>query len=203
MPTPFQTEAWTEYAVDTVILLTRIVARGSQVRWRWEGDDYFAVLAVVFFTAELVMLELIGQFGSITGMNDATALTLTPEQLRRIVVGSKCPLAGWIVYTTLIWCLKACLLFFYNQLTYRPQKAFLRGRLGIMREHVRKIQPSLLDQKPACSISFQVAQRVIMMIAHNGLVVPRDFWRVQCYFTLLTTLLLREVVEIRAWLGYY
>lgn len=104
MPTPFQTEAWAEYAVGMANLLTRIVARCSQVGWSWEGDDYFAVLAGLFFTAELVMLELISQFGSITGMNDASALALTPEQRRRIVVGSKCLLAGWIVYTTLIWC---------------------------------------------------------------------------------------------------
>jgi hypothetical protein len=104
MPTPFQTEAWTEYAVGMAILLARIAARCWQIGFKWDGDDYFAVLAVFFFTAELVMLELIGQFGSITGMNDEIALALTPEQTRRIVIGGKCLLAGWILYTTLIWC---------------------------------------------------------------------------------------------------
>jgi hypothetical protein len=104
MGSPFQTEAWTEYAIGMVILITRIAARCWQLGWKLDGDDYFAVLAVVFFTAELVMLELIGQFSSITGMSDELALTLTPEQTQRIVVGSKCLLAGWIVYTTLIWC---------------------------------------------------------------------------------------------------
>ena len=104
MPTPFQTEAWTEYAVGMAILLTRIAARCWQNGLKWEGDDYFAVLAVLFFTAELVMLELIGKFGCITGMSDEIALTLTPEQTRQIVIGSKCLLAGWILYTTLIWC---------------------------------------------------------------------------------------------------
>ncbi|KAF1936324.1 hypothetical protein EJ02DRAFT_438622 [Clathrospora elynae] len=117
MPTPFQAEAWIEYAIGMIILFTRIAARCSQIGLKWDGDDYFAVLAVVFFTGELVMLELIGQFGSITGMSDELALTLTHKQINRIVVGSKCLLAGWISYTTLIWCLKACMLFFYKRLT--------------------------------------------------------------------------------------
>lgn len=107
MPNPFQTEAWTEYAIGMTILLARIGARCWQVGTEWDGDDYFSVLAVVFFTVELVMLELIGQFGSITGMSDEIAATLTQEQKERIVVGSKCLLAGWIVYTTLIWCRKS------------------------------------------------------------------------------------------------
>jgi len=89
-----------------VILLVRITARCWQIGLRWQGDDYFAILAVIFFTAELVMLELIGRYGSITGMSDEVALTLTPERTRQIVIGSKCLLAGWVVYMTLIWCRK-------------------------------------------------------------------------------------------------
>jgi hypothetical protein len=104
MYNPFTTEAWTEYAVGMIIILSRITARCWQVGLNWDGDDYFAVLCVLFFTAELVMLELIGRFGSITGMSNEVALELTPEQAQRIVVGSKCLLAGWILYTTLIWC---------------------------------------------------------------------------------------------------
>lgn len=112
MGSPFKIEAWSEYAVGMVILLARIAARISQIGWDWEGDDYFAVLAAVFFTAELTMLEMIGRYGSITGLSDEKALLLSPEQRRRIVVGSKCLLAGWIVYTTLIWCRKLPLLSF-------------------------------------------------------------------------------------------
>lgn len=89
-----------------VILLGRLSARTWQLGLKWQGDDYFSALAVLFFTAELVMLELIGQYGSITGMSDEIALTLTPTQTARIKIGSKCLLAGWIVYTTLIWCRK-------------------------------------------------------------------------------------------------
>ncbi|TDZ21622.1 hypothetical protein C8034_v006576 [Colletotrichum sidae] len=117
MATPFQVEAWTEYAVGLLVLLIRIVYRTTVVGTNWEGDDYFAVIAVFFWTGELVMLELIGQYGSITGMTDELALTLTDYQVERIVIGSKCLLAGWILYVTLIWCLKACMLFLYRRLT--------------------------------------------------------------------------------------
>ncbi|KAK1977642.1 hypothetical protein LZ30DRAFT_664662 [Colletotrichum cereale] len=117
MATPFQVEAWTEYAVGLLVLLIRLVYRSTIVGTRWEGDDYFALIAVFFWTGELVMLELIGQYGSITGMTDEVALTLSDKEIERIVIGSKCLLAGWCLYVTLIWCLKACMLFLYQRLT--------------------------------------------------------------------------------------
>ena len=104
MSNPFTTEAWTEYAIGIVVIILRITARCWQIRLRWDGDDYFAILCAFFFTAELVMLELIGQNGSITGMSNELALQLTPEESQRVTVGSKYLLAGWILYTTLIWC---------------------------------------------------------------------------------------------------
>ncbi|PGH13413.1 hypothetical protein AJ79_03692 [Helicocarpus griseus UAMH5409] len=115
--TPFQQEAWSEYAIGLLVLFIRIFYRCKLVGRNWDGDDYFAVIAVFFWTAELCMLELIGQYGSITGMSDEIAVTLTEEQKHRLVIGSKCLLAGWCLYVTLIWCLKACMLFLYNRLT--------------------------------------------------------------------------------------
>ncbi|TQN70736.1 hypothetical protein CSHISOI_04726, partial [Colletotrichum shisoi] len=122
MATPFQVEAWTDYAIGMLVLLIRIGYRTSLVGTNWEGDDYFAVIAVFFWTGELVMLELIGQYGSITGMNDALALTLSDQQKERIIIGSKCLVAGWVLYVTLIWCLKACMLFLYRRLTLNLQQ---------------------------------------------------------------------------------
>ena len=63
------------------------------------------------------MLNSLGQYGSITGMSNEIALTLSEDQIRRIVIGSKYLLVGWSLYVTLIWCLKACMLFLYNRLT--------------------------------------------------------------------------------------
>lgn len=48
--TPFQVEAWTEYAIGMVILLGRIAYRVNLVGWNWHGDDFFAVAAVMFLT---------------------------------------------------------------------------------------------------------------------------------------------------------
>jgi len=76
------------------------------------------------------MLQMIGQFGSITGMTDEKALTLTPDETRHIVIGSKCLLAGWIIYTTLIWCLKGCMLFFYKRLTLNLRQQSLVNITG-------------------------------------------------------------------------
>ncbi|KAL2381347.1 hypothetical protein RJZ90_003984 [Blastomyces dermatitidis] len=62
-------------------------------------------------------IRLSCQYGSTTGINDEIALKLTEEQKRRMVIGTKCLLAGWCLYVTLIWCLKACMLFLFNRLT--------------------------------------------------------------------------------------
>ena len=51
-------------------------------------------------------------------MSDEIAVTLSEEEVQRIIFGSKCLLAGWCLYVTLIWVLKACMLFLYNRLTY-------------------------------------------------------------------------------------
>ncbi|KAF7155856.1 hypothetical protein CNMCM5623_008736 [Aspergillus felis] len=127
--TPFQKEAWTEYGIGVLIILGRIFARWKVVGVKnWQGDDYFAIAALIFWTAELTMLELIGQHGANIGLTDAERAAMTPEQVERLVIGSKCLLAGWTCYVTLIWCLKACMLFFYNRLT-----------LGLMQQKLVKI----------------------------------------------------------------
>ncbi|KAL4778183.1 hypothetical protein BJX76DRAFT_362965 [Aspergillus varians] len=116
--TPFQTEAWTEYGLGCVVLLFRLFARAKVVGFKnWQGDDYFAIVALIFWTAELTMLELIGQYGTNIGLSDEERASATPEQTARLVAGSKCLMAGWTCYVTLIWSLKACMLFFYNRLT--------------------------------------------------------------------------------------
>lgn len=49
--TPFQKEAWTEYGIGVIILLLRLFARLKVVGIRnWQGDDYFSVVALIFWT---------------------------------------------------------------------------------------------------------------------------------------------------------
>lgn len=64
------------------------------------------------------MLELIGQHGAIAGLTTETAALLSEDQKRHFEIGSKCLLAGWCLYVTLIWCLKACMLCLFKRLTY-------------------------------------------------------------------------------------
>lgn len=115
--TPFQVEAWVEYAIGIIILFGRLIYRTKNIGWKWNGDDYFAVAAVFFLTGETAMLQVIGQWGSIVGLTDEKALQLTPAEKQDIVKGAKADIAGWCLYITLIWCLKACMLFFYRRLT--------------------------------------------------------------------------------------
>lgn len=49
MATPFQKEAWTEYALGILILFLRIFVRCRNISLNWDGDDYFAAIAVFFW----------------------------------------------------------------------------------------------------------------------------------------------------------
>ena len=59
--TPFQLEAWIEYAIGITILFSRIIYRTKLVGRNWAGDDYFAVASVCFLTGETAMLQVIGE----------------------------------------------------------------------------------------------------------------------------------------------
>ncbi|KAK8097942.1 uncharacterized protein PG998_013428 [Apiospora kogelbergensis] len=116
--TPFQKEAWTEYAIGAVVLFLRYFARWRSVGFsKWQGDDVFAVLSLVFWTAELCMLELIGENGTNIGITDEMGAKLTPEEAGKLELGSKYLLAGWCCYVTLIWCLKGTMLCFFHRVT--------------------------------------------------------------------------------------
>ncbi|KAM0439879.1 hypothetical protein ACHAPT_000977 [Fusarium lateritium] len=118
MPTPFQTEAWVEYGLGSAVLFLRYFARWRTVGWKgMQGDDYFAFAALVFWTAELVMLELIGQNGTNIGVTDEMGAKMTDAQKAKLEFGSKCLLAGWNFYVTLIFCLKGVMLCFYSRMT--------------------------------------------------------------------------------------
>lgn len=47
---PYATEAWTEYVLGICVLVARILCRTSVVGMNWDGDDYFAFLAIILWT---------------------------------------------------------------------------------------------------------------------------------------------------------
>ncbi|QPH05531.1 hypothetical protein C2857_003381 [Epichloe festucae Fl1] len=65
-------------------------------------------MSMIYFSTKL---------GTIANMTDEIALTLTDEQKNPIIAGSKFLFAEWCVYISLIWSLKACMLFLYGRLT--------------------------------------------------------------------------------------
>ncbi|PNP52504.1 hypothetical protein FNYG_15838 [Fusarium nygamai] len=114
---PVIIEMWTEYAIGILTLCLRIFGRVKIVRWKWDGDDYLAVAALILFTWEVAMCQVIAGKGSITGMTDEIALSLTPEQYRSHETGAKWLFAAWYVYVSLIWSLKGIILFFFWRIT--------------------------------------------------------------------------------------
>ncbi|OAQ61108.1 hypothetical protein VFPPC_16703 [Pochonia chlamydosporia 170] len=78
-----------EFGLGTLILFLRYFARWKAVGFkRWEGDDLFAILALVFWA------------------------------IGRREFGSKCILIARNCYVTLAWVLKGCMLCFYNRITF-------------------------------------------------------------------------------------
>ncbi|OWT42718.1 hypothetical protein VFPPC_18131 [Pochonia chlamydosporia 170] len=114
---PFLAEVWTEFALGLLVMCARIACRVRSVGSKWDGDDYLTIVAGILWTIEIMLLPAIGSLGSIKGMTDEIARTLTEEQKNRITSGSKLVFLGWFIYVTLIWVLKACMLYLYGRLT--------------------------------------------------------------------------------------
>ncbi|KAL8758309.1 MAG: hypothetical protein Q9184_003965 [Pyrenodesmia sp. 2 TL-2023] len=86
-------------------------------------DDYLMVIAGALYAAETTVAYYVGASWkglANSGMTPEQRAALDPQdpeyQLR--VGGSKNQLTGWLVYTVLLWTLKACMLIFYSRLTY-------------------------------------------------------------------------------------
>lgn len=63
--TPFQKEAWTEYGIGVIVLLLRLFARMKVVGIRnWQGDDYFSIIALIFWTVCTRVSNKGGEWGT-------------------------------------------------------------------------------------------------------------------------------------------
>lgn len=69
--TPFQTEAWTEYGIGTIVLFLRFFARWRVVGFKgWQGDDYFAIGVLIFWTVSLQRNIVVGREAWLTCVLD-------------------------------------------------------------------------------------------------------------------------------------
>ncbi|OAQ60773.1 hypothetical protein VFPPC_14128 [Pochonia chlamydosporia 170] len=110
---PFLVEPWIEYGIGVCVLFLRYFAREFR---GWEGDDYLAVLALVLWTFMPSFWHVIREYGIFSSLPDEDRPTLTPLQIARYEYSSKLFITARILYVTLIWTLKGCLLFFYNRI---------------------------------------------------------------------------------------
>ena len=74
-----------------------------------------------------------GQNGTNIGITDDIGAKLSDAEIKKLEFGSKCLLAGWTFYVTLIWSLKASVLCFYNRITYVSQDHLKTTKLTVHR----------------------------------------------------------------------
>ncbi|KAJ0423084.1 hypothetical protein BJY00DRAFT_310681 [Aspergillus carlsbadensis] len=117
---PFIVEAIAEFTVGIFITALRLFTRWKLVGIKkWGGDEYFSIVALLFWVIEIVPVILVGrEYGSNTGWTDKERARFDEGTIKRLETGSKLVLVGWFGYITALWALKASMLFFYDRVTY-------------------------------------------------------------------------------------
>ncbi|PWY66715.1 hypothetical protein BO70DRAFT_271787, partial [Aspergillus heteromorphus CBS 117.55] len=113
-------EAWTEFAISLFIIVSRIISRLKTGGTKsFHGDDYLSAVVLILWTSQLVIFKYVGKhvLGTNIGLSDSERASMGEQEMSRRIIGSKILIFGWALYATLIWILKACMLFFYNRLT--------------------------------------------------------------------------------------
>ncbi|CAH0045182.1 unnamed protein product [Clonostachys solani] len=120
---PFIIEAFSYLAICVVVVLFRTFCRVKQTGWVGLGpDDYLMLACLVPLLTETILAYNVGaQFRGLSNSNMAdderAALSPDSDEWRWRVGGSKVQIAGWAIYTTLIWMIKASMCAFYMRLT--------------------------------------------------------------------------------------
>lgn len=123
MADDFSVEAFTLLSLAIVVIAVRTGARVSMVGVRnFQLDDYLMILAGIVYGLETGAAYTVGAIWkglANNSMTDAQRLALSPdsEEYRLRVGGSKTQVAGWSLYTLLLWLLKACMAVLYSRLT--------------------------------------------------------------------------------------
>ncbi|KAH8433347.1 uncharacterized protein LDX57_010982 [Aspergillus melleus] len=111
-------ETFTEYALGMCFLLLRLYARIKYVGLRSLGmSDALAIMAMIFWTMQTVIIHLLSIFGNNIGLNEQTAMQVPESKVPDMILGSKLAFMNWIWYLCYIWCLKGVLLCLYHKMT--------------------------------------------------------------------------------------
>ncbi|KAG9252261.1 uncharacterized protein F5Z01DRAFT_638535 [Emericellopsis atlantica] len=116
-------EIWTLYAVAASSTFLRTYARVRAVGCKGLGwDDYLVWVGVIFYTCQSALGWSIGNSANGLANNDMTpeqraSLSPDTQEYQMRVLGSQIQVAGWTVYSCLIWALKLSMLAFFTRLT--------------------------------------------------------------------------------------
>ncbi|KAJ6179944.1 hypothetical protein N7519_010405 [Penicillium mononematosum] len=119
----FNTEAFTLLGVAIAVIGLRTTARWIMVGPKgFQADDYLMLVACVVYGLETGAAYMVGAWFmglANNAMTDEQRKNLSPdsEEYRLRVGGSKVQVAGWSLYTLLLWLLKTCMAIFYSRLT--------------------------------------------------------------------------------------
>ncbi|KAI1759234.1 hypothetical protein GGR53DRAFT_166490 [Hypoxylon sp. FL1150] len=134
----FIKEVWGLQGAAYLVVGLRYYSRFVNMGWRglaW--DDFIMLLAILVYTAESVMAYLVVAYWHALANNDMTdaeraALDPASEEYYLRTSGSKTHVVGLLLYTTLLWLLKACWLVYYARLTAGVNNMKRWIRLGIV-----------------------------------------------------------------------
>ncbi|KAF5238383.1 hypothetical protein FANTH_10330 [Fusarium anthophilum] len=116
-------EGWTLYAVGVASTILRFYARMRVDGLRsLQAEDYLMAISIVFYTIQTTLAYNIGILAhglANNGITDAQREALSPSdpEYDYRIIGSKIQVAGWTIYSALIWSLKLSMLYFYTRLT--------------------------------------------------------------------------------------
>jgi hypothetical protein len=142
----FVVEAFTLLSIGILIIFLRTYARLRQVGIRnFEADDWLMLLVIVPYTIETALAYTVGaQFRGLTnsGMTDEERKALSPDsdEYGWRVGGSKIQVAGWVMYASVLWLVKAALCAFYFRLTVCDEACHLRTITDYPRPALRVIR---------------------------------------------------------------
>ncbi|KAI4096053.1 MAG: hypothetical protein LQ339_007069 [Xanthoria mediterranea] len=132
----FIAEAFSLLAIGLIVIALRWVSRLMTVGFRnLAFDDYLMIVAGALYSAETALAYCVGAKWHGLANNSMTPeerATLSPDSMKYklIVGGSKNQICGWMVYTSLLWTLKTCMLIFFSRLTVGVSNMKIRIRIG-------------------------------------------------------------------------
>ncbi|TKX21558.1 hypothetical protein C1H76_6054 [Elsinoe australis] len=115
--THYLPEIWTLFAAGSLVFTIRFFVRIKTSGLGLRGldlDDAFAGGAWTFYFITVLLFDRAFRRGT----NLDYEPSMTPSQLLSIVDGSKNEFAAWYTYASMIWSMKASMLFFYRRLTF-------------------------------------------------------------------------------------